>query len=67
MKRAVYGMVVTGAALGLTISRSARAITMQEFASPAPNAFGSPSFAGWGANTIDALENGLSSVGNPAT
>lgn len=59
-------VAVMGATMGL--AQPARAdIIMQEFASPAPNSFGSPSFAGWGANAINALENGLSSVGNPAT
>jgi len=42
-------------------------LTMSVFPSPAPNAFGSPSFAGYTANAISALGSGLSSVGNPAT
>ena len=32
-------------------------------ASLAPNAFGSPSFGGWGANAISALENGANAAG----
>jgi hypothetical protein len=59
-------IAVLGVTLGLAQSAWAD-IIMQEFASPAPNYFGSPSFAGWGANAVNALENGLSSVGNPAT
>jgi hypothetical protein len=41
------------------------AVLMEEFASPAPNAFGSPSFAGWRDNALNALENGLLTVGDP--
>jgi hypothetical protein len=44
------------------------AILTQVFPSPAPNAFGSPSWnPGYVQNALNALENGLSSVGNPAT
>ena len=44
------------------------AILIQVFPSPAPNAFGSPSWnPGYVQNALNALENGLSSVGNPAT
>lgn len=41
-------------------------VIIMVFPSPAPNFFGSPSFSGYAANAINALENGLSSVGNPA-
>lgn len=40
--------------------------TVSVFPSMAPNAFGSPSFTPWESNTISALENGLSTAGNPA-
>ncbi len=44
------------------------AVLIQVFPSPAPNAFGSPSWnPGYVQNALNALENGLSSVGNPAT
>jgi len=44
------------------------AILIQVFPSPAPNAFGSPSWnPGYVTNALNALENGLISVGNPAT
>jgi len=43
-------------------------VLIQVFPSPAPNAFGSPSWnPGYVQNALNALENGLSSVGNPAT
>src|SRR5262249_55423481 len=41
--------------------------TMSVAPSPAPNGFGSPSFAGYTANAITAIGGGLTSVGNPAT
>jgi hypothetical protein len=41
--------------------------TISVYASPAPNAYGSPSWGGYVSNAINALQNGLSSVGNPAT
>jgi hypothetical protein len=37
------------------------------FPAPAPDSLGSPSFSGWGANAINGLENGISSIGNPST
>ena len=40
-------------------SRVVPAITMQEFTSPAPNSFLSPSFPGWVNNALNALENNL--------
>jgi PEP-CTERM motif len=43
-------------------------ILIQVFPSPAPNAFGSPSWnPGYVQNALNALQNGLPSVGNPAT
>lgn len=46
---------------------AAQTVTTQEYAAEAPNAFGSPSFPGWAANAIHALENGLSSYGTLGT
>lgn len=41
--------------------------TIMVFPSVAPNAFGSPSYDGYVANAIFALENGLTSYGTPGT
>jgi len=41
-------------------------VVIMVFPSPAPNAFGSPSWPGYVTNAINALQNGLPSVGNPA-
>ena len=61
-------MIIRLFALLLTfVSVNFASIIMMEFASPAPNAFGSPSFNTWVTNAINALQNGLTSVGNPAT
>jgi PEP-CTERM motif len=49
------------------ISFASTGVTAVEFASPAPNAYGSPSYPGWQSNAVNALENNLSSVGNPVT
>lgn len=43
------------------------AITVDVHASSAPNAFGSPSWAGYVVNALQALENNLSTNGNRAT
>lgn len=42
-------------------------VIIMVFPSPAPNVFGSPSWPGYVTNAINALQNGLSSVGDPAT
>jgi hypothetical protein len=65
-KLALFGVAAFAGLVGLATPTLA-GVSIEEFASPAPNFFGSPSFAGWGANAVNALENGLSSVGNPAT
>ena len=40
---------------------------IEVFASPAPNVFGSPSWAPYLTNAIHALQNGLTAVGTPST
>ena len=55
------------ATLAFINSASADSIAIQQYFSPAPNAFGSPSWAGYVANAMNALENNLGGVGNPAT
>lgn len=42
-------------------------VTISVIPTLAPNAFGSPSWDAWNANAIYALENGLSSYGDPAS
>jgi hypothetical protein len=42
-------------------------VTIQLYASPAPNGYGSPSWSGYAANVIASLEAGSTSTGNPAT
>lgn len=42
-------------------------ITVSVFASPAPNAFGSPSWNAYVANAMNALQNGLPAVGDRET
>ena len=46
---------------------AADTISIEVVPALAPNAYGSPSFAGWQANAVYALENGLSSWGTPGT
>lgn len=46
-------------------SANGQSPTVSVFPSLAPNAFGSPSFPTWESNTITALENGLSTFGDP--
>jgi hypothetical protein len=43
------------------------AVTIQLYASPAPNYYGSPSWDGYVTNVIDSLQAGSTSKGNPAT
>jgi hypothetical protein len=67
MRSSVSSRFLSAIMLLLLAPAASAAPVLTEFASPAPNFFGSPSFAGWAANAIDALQNNLSSVGNPAT
>lgn len=67
MKSLLLSRFLIAVVLLLLARVASAAPVLTEFASPAPNFFGSPSFSGWGANAIDALQNNLSSVGNPAT
>jgi hypothetical protein len=53
-------------ALAFAGTQAMYGVTMNIYASPAPNAYGSPSFAGWETNVINALLNGQTSAGNPA-
>jgi hypothetical protein len=46
---------------------AAGTITIQQYFSAAPNAFGSPSFDAWQANAINSLRNGLGNIGDPTT
>ena len=69
-KTAVATVAMAGLLAGTLASMgSARAdtITIQQYFSPAPNVFGSPSWAGYVANAMNSLENNLGNIGNPAT
>jgi len=46
---------------------AAQTVTIEQYAAEAPNVYGSPSYSGWAANAIYALENGLTSYGTPNT
>jgi hypothetical protein len=61
--------LVSGVALTCMLGPPAFAdvITMQVYAAEAPNAFGSPSYNGWAANAITAVEANQSSAGTPGT
>jgi len=45
----------------------ASGVTVEVLPALAPNAFGSPSWTGWEANALSALESGASSAGTPGT
>ena len=60
MRLKVLGLFLIFAASGLA------AIQMTVYPSIAPNAFGSPSWTGYAANAMTALENGINAVGDPA-
>ncbi len=61
--------LVSGVALTCMLGPPAFAddISLQVYAAEAPNAYGSPSYAAWEANAINAVENGLASYGTPGT
>jgi hypothetical protein len=61
----MFKLLAVALSLGIP---SFASISFEVFPSPAPNAFGSPSWnPGYVQNALNALENGLSSVGDPAT
>lgn len=62
---AMAGFLVT--TLGAASPARAETIAIQQYFSPAPNVFGSPSWAGYVANAMNSLENNLGNIGNPAT
>ena len=69
MKNRFWGFA-TLAVLALAVVMPASAqgtITINQYASPAPNFYGSPSWAGYQANTMNSLVNNLGDIGNPAT
>jgi hypothetical protein len=45
---------------------AAGGITLNVYPSSAPNAYGSPSWAGYAANALTSLENGLGTTGDPS-
>ncbi len=51
--------------IALAFTPAAKAITIEVVPALAPNGSGSPSFSGWEANAIYALEHGLAAYGNP--
>jgi hypothetical protein len=59
-------VAIVGLALSLRLTASA-AITLDVVASSAPNVFGSPSWAGYTANALNSLQNGLGNIGSRAT
>jgi hypothetical protein len=59
--------IVGAAAIGAMPDRASADIQIKVVPSSAPNQFGSPSFAGWEANTLNALQNDLSGVGDRNT
>ncbi|MBI5708371.1 MAG: hypothetical protein HZC36_15420 [Armatimonadetes bacterium] len=61
-----YSVCALSASLaGVALAQSGP--TIDVYGSFAPNAYGSPSWGGYVSNAMYALENGLSSVGTPAT
>jgi hypothetical protein len=60
------GVAIVGLALGLSLPASAT-ITLDVVASSAPNAYGSPSWAGYAANALNSLQNNLGNIGSRAT
>jgi hypothetical protein len=62
----VFGAGSTRTANSEIVAQVVGPPTMSVFPSPAPNAFGSPSFGGYTTNAISALGSGVPTVGNPA-
>ena len=65
MKRsmiAVLSILVLGIA-----TTSFATVTLDVYASSAPNAFGSPSWGGYVVNALNSLENGLGNIGEHFT
>ena len=61
---------IVAAIVGLTLGLSAPVfaqITLQVFPSSAPNAIGSPSWAGYAANALNSLQYNLGNIGTRAT
>ncbi len=58
-------LVLMTLVLGISLPALAGSISISVLPSLAPNAFGSPSWTGYRDNALYALENGLSSYGNP--
>jgi hypothetical protein len=65
MKRVALFVLVGLVFLSVIAKETRAAIEIEVYASRAPNAFGSPSFSTYQSNAIYALQNGLSSSGNP--
>jgi hypothetical protein len=65
-KKQVMVVAIVGLALGLSVPAFAQT-TLQVIPSSAPNAFGSPSWAGYSANALNSLQNNLGNIGSRAT
>jgi hypothetical protein len=65
-KSGIASRVFAGLALGLCAVTAGYAdIQVNVIPSLAPNAYGSPSWPGWTQNAVYAIQNGLTSYGNP--
>ena len=65
-KKQVMVVAIVGLALGLSVPAFAQ-LTLQVVPSSAPNASGSPSWAGYAANALNSLQNNLGNIGSRAT
>jgi hypothetical protein len=65
-KKPFIVVAIVGLALGLSVPAFAQ-ITLQVVPSSAPNAYGSPSWAGYTANALNSLQNNLGNIGSRAT
>ena len=64
----IRSIVVLAIAAQLSLTGlAAGGITLNVYPSSAPNAYGSPSWAGYAANALNSLENGLGNIGNRLT
>jgi PEP-CTERM motif len=68
MKTKIMSVLSVCIALSATAATASMAgITIDVYPSLAPNSYGSPSWGGYMANALNALENGLTTVGDPST
>lgn len=65
-RRVAGGAAIAAAAL-LSAGPASAGLTIEQYFSSAPNAYGSPSWSGYLVNALNSLENGLGDIGDRTT